>query len=76
MLSHVAHSIIALSLAFNAHAAIPGWASASIAAPAKHKCSAKKHRNVKVVAAKPAPRGAGLSQQRRTSDIQVISFGP
>ncbi len=76
MLSHLAHSIIALALAFNANAAIPGWAAASIAVPAKHKCTAQKHRHVKVVAAKPVARGAGLSQQRRTSDIQVISFGP
>jgi hypothetical protein len=78
MLSHVAHSIIALSLALGAHATIPGWSSAAIAAPAKHKCTGKAHRHVKTGAAKPAPaaRGAGLSQQRRTSDVQVISFGP
>jgi hypothetical protein len=76
MLSHVAHSIIALALALTAHASIPGWSPAAIAASSGHKCTAKSHGHVKVVMAKPAPRGAGLSQQRRTSDIQVISFGP
>ena len=76
MLSHVAHSIIALSLALTAHASIPGWSPAAIAAPAKHKCTGKAHHHVKAVAAKPVPRGAGLGQQRRTSDVQVISFGP
>ena len=76
MLSHLTHSIVAVALALTAHASIPGWSPAAIAAPAGHKCTAKSHRHVKVVAAKPAPRGAGLSQQRRTSDVQVISFGP
>jgi hypothetical protein len=77
MLSQLTHSITALALALTAHASIPGWSPAAIAAPASHKkCTAKTHRHVKVAAAKPTPRGAGLSQQRRTSDVQVISFGP
>jgi hypothetical protein len=76
MLSRLIHPIVALALALSAHASIPGWTPAAIAAPAKHKCTGKAHRHVKFVAAKPAPRGAGLSQQRRSPDVQVISFGP
>jgi len=76
MLSHLIHSIAAMALALTAHASIPGWSSAAIAAPASHKCTAKSHRHVKVVAAKPVARGAGLGQQRRSPDVQVISFGP
>ena len=76
MLSHLTHSITAVALAFTAHASIPGWSQAAIAAPTDRKCTAKAHRHVKVVGAKLAPRGAGLSQQRRSPDVQVISFGP
>jgi hypothetical protein len=68
MLSHFIKSITALALALTV--------SAATAAPAGHKCTAKTHRHVKAVAANIAPRGAGLSQQRRSPDIQVLSFGP
>lgn len=76
MLSHLTHSIVAVALALTAHASIPGWSSAAIAASAGQKCTAKSHRHVKVVTVRPAPRGAGLSQQRRSSDVQIVSFGP
>jgi len=77
MLSYLSHSIIAVALAFTAHASIPAWSPAAIAAPAKHKCTAKPHRHVKqVVVAKPEARGGGMGQQRRLPDVQVISFGP
>ena len=76
MLSQLTHSIAALALALTAQASIPAWSSAAIAAPASHKCTAKSHRHVKVVAAKPSGGGAGLVERRRSPDVQVISFGP
>jgi hypothetical protein len=76
MLSHLTQSITALTLALTSHASIPGWSPAAIAAPAEHKCTAKSHRHVKVVVAKPSGGGAGLVERRRSPDVQVISFGP
>jgi len=79
MLSHLAKSVAALSLVLAAQASIPGLSTPAIAAPGDRKCTAKTHRHGKVakaVAAKPAPRGAGMVQQRRTTDVQVLSFGP
>ena len=76
MLSQLTHSIIAVALALTAHASLPGWSPAAIAAPAGHKCTAKSHRHAKVVVAKPSKGGSGLVERRRSPDVQVISFGP
>ena len=76
MLSHITQSITALALTLTAQASNPGWSPTAIAAPAEHKCTAKSHRHVKVVAAKPSGGGAGLVERRRSPDVQVISFGP
>ena len=76
MLSHVTHAITALSLALVSHASMPGLASMALAAPAKHKCTGKSHRHAKAVPAKPAPRGGGVVQLRRSPDIQILSYGP
>lgn len=78
MLKQLVRSIAALSLALAAQASIPGWSSAAIAAPAEHgkKCTAKSHRHAKVAAAKPAQRGSGGAQMRRTPEIQILTFGP
>jgi len=76
MLSHLTQSITALALALAAHAPNPGWSAPVIAAPTEHKCTAKSHRHVKVVVAKPSGGGAGLVERRRSPDVQVISFGP
>jgi len=74
MISRLATVITAVSLAISAQA--------SAAAPAKHKnCTAKSHQHAKLAAAKPAKPairsggGAG-AQQRRSPDIQILSFGP
>ena len=76
MLSHVTQSITALALSLTSHAPNPGWSAPAIAAPAEHKCTAKSHRHVKVAVVKPSGGGAGLSERRRSADVQVISFGP
>lgn len=74
MLSRIATSIIAVSLAIAAQA--------SDATPANHKnCPSKSHQHAKVAAAKSAKPvvrsggGAG-AQMRRSPDIQILSFGP
>jgi hypothetical protein len=82
MLSRIATSITAVSLALAAQASIPGWMSTAIAAPANHKnCTAKSHQHAKIAAtkaAKAAPKGGGgaSAQLRRSPDIQILSFGP
>ena len=79
MFSQMTKTITAFALALTAQASIPGLSTAAIAASDDRKCTAKAHRHGKVgkvVAAKPAPRGAGVVQQRRTTDVQVLSFGP
>lgn len=75
MLSRIATSIIAVSLALAAQA--------SAATPANHKnCPSKAHQHGKVAAvakpAKPAKLGGGGAgaQMRRSPDIQILSFGP
>lgn len=85
MLSRIVSLISAVALALTAQALIPGWTSAAIAAPAKHKnCTAKAHQQAKLAAAKAAkaPKqsqrsggGAG-AQLRRSPDVQILSFGP
>ena len=82
MLSRIVSSITAVALALTAQALVPGWMSAAIAAPAKHKnCTAKSHHHAKLAAAKPAKPavrsggGAG-AQLRRSPDVQILSFGP
>lgn len=74
MLSRIAMSITAVSLALAAQA--------SAATPANHKnCPSKTHQHAKVAAAKPTKPakwgggGAG-AQMRRSPDIQILSFGP
>jgi hypothetical protein len=75
MLSRIATSIIAASLAIAVQA--------SAATPANHNnCPSKAHQHAKsVAAAKPAKPakwsggGAG-AQMRRSPDIQILSFGP
>jgi hypothetical protein len=74
MLSRIATSIIAVSLAIATQA--------SAATPANHKnCPSKALQHAKVAAAKPATStkwgggGAG-AQMRRSPDIQILSFGP
>ncbi len=76
MLSYVAHAIAVLSLALLSQAPLPAWTPMALAASAKHKCTAKPHRHAKPVAAKPAPRGGGVVQLRRSPDIQILSYGP
>jgi hypothetical protein len=77
MLSHLVHWTVALALALFAHASIPGWTPAALAASVEHKkCTVKSHRHGKVAAAKPATRGSGSAQIRRTPEIQILSFGP
>jgi hypothetical protein len=74
MLSRIAMSITAVSLALAAQA--------SAATPANHKnCPSKAHQHAKIVATKsikPAPKGGGGAgaQLRRSPDIQILSFGP
>jgi hypothetical protein len=79
MLSHFARWTLAFALALAAHASIPGWTPAAMAAPAPtKKCTVKSHQHGKVAAAKPAKAvggGAG-AQMRRSPDIQILSFGP
>jgi len=82
MLSHFIRWTLAFALALAAHASIPGWTPAAMAAsaPAK-KCTVKSHHHAKVAATKPPKPakwgggGAG-AQMRRTPDIQILSFGP
>jgi len=76
MLSHIVRTIAALSLMLSAQASVAGSQPVGRSAAAKHKCTAKTHHHVKLAAIKPAPRGAGLVEQRRSPDVQVISFGP
>ena len=74
MLSRIAMSITAVSLALAAQA--------SVAAPANHKnCPSKTHQQAKVAATKAVkatPKGGGGAgaQLRRSPDIQILSFGP
>ena len=85
MLSRLASSITAVALALIAQALVPGWTSAAVAAPSKHKnCTAKSHQHAKLAAAKPVKiakpvmrsgGGAG-AQLRRSPDIQILSYGP
>ena len=78
MLSHVTQTIIAAALALSAHASIPGWQSAAVAAPtAQKKCTAKGHRHAQVKVVKTsAARGSGVVQVRRSPDVHMLSYGP
>ena len=85
MLSRITGSISAVALALTAQALVPGWTSAAMAAPAKHKnCTAKSHHHAKLAAAKvtktvkPAQKGGGGAgaQLRRSPDVQILSYGP
>jgi hypothetical protein len=69
-------SITALALALSAQVSIPGWSASAIAAPVERKCTAKTHRHVKATSANPVLRGAGGAQQRRSPDVQILTFGP
>ena len=81
MFSHVVRWTLAFALALAAHASIPGWTPAAMAASAPtKKCTVKWHQHAKIAAAKTKPTkwgggGAG-AQMRRTPDIQILSFGP
>ena len=82
MLSRITGSITAVALALTAQALVPGWTSAAMAAPAKHKnCMAKSHHHAKLAAAKaakPVQKGGGGAgaQLRRSPDVQILSYGP
>ena len=76
MLSYVTYAITALSLALVSQVPVPAWTSMALAAPAKHKCTAKPHSHAKPIAARPATRGGGVVQLRRSPDIQILSYGP
>jgi hypothetical protein len=76
MLSYFAQTITGLSLMLSVQSPLPGWSSISRSTADEHRCTSKSHRHVKRVAVKAAPRGTGLVEQRRSPDVQVISFGP
>ena len=76
MLSPIAQTVTTLSLMLSAQASLPDSALAARSPADDRKCTAKLHRHTKIVAVKPVARGAGGIEQRRSPDIQVISFGP
>jgi hypothetical protein len=71
MLSHIVRTIAALSLMLSATPSVAG----SLPDARGHKCN-KSHHHAKRVVPKAAPRGAGLVEQRRSPDVQILSFGP
>lgn len=76
MLSHTVRTIAALSLMLSATASVAGSLPEARSTAAGHKCTSKSHHHAKRATPKATPRGAGLVEQRRSPDVQILSFGP
>lgn len=76
MFGYLSHAIVGLSLGLASYVPSLARAPTVSAATAPHHCT-KAHRHAPSKAApKAVPRGAGVAQIRRSSDVQILAYGP